>query len=254
LSARLELAEAAGYEALTAAAGLPTVRVAGAICIANPHLPRERMLNRATGLGFAGPVSEAELDEIDAFFRSHGVLYAIALSPHADPGLETLLRARGFEDVYAWMKFRRGLDEPPAVETSLRVEQVDDGADFGRVVASAYGMPHPVAVGFVDLPTTPGWHCFVAYDGDEPAGAGALFVHGDVGWLGVAGTVAEHRRKGGQGAIMAARIHRGRELDLDELTTETGELLPERPSNSYRNILRFGFEEAYVRRNLAAPA
>ena len=35
--------------------------------------------------------------------------------------------------------------------------------------------------------------------------------------------------------------------------TETGERLPDKPSNSYRNILRAGFSEAYVRQNYLSP-
>ena len=35
--------------------------------------------------------------------------------------------------------------------------------------------------------------------------------------------------------------------------TETGERLPDKPSNSYRNILRAGFTEAYVRQNYLSP-
>jgi hypothetical protein len=31
----------------------------------------ELMLDRVTGLGLTGPVGDAELDEIDTFFRSH---------------------------------------------------------------------------------------------------------------------------------------------------------------------------------------
>jgi hypothetical protein len=35
--------------------------------------------------------------------------------------------------------------------------------------------------------------------------------------------------------------------------TETGEQLPGRPSASYRNIVRAGFEELYVLRNWLSP-
>jgi GNAT superfamily N-acetyltransferase len=253
VSARLELVEAAAYESLTHASSLPTLRVAGASCIANPALPQERMLNRANGLGLDGPVGEAELDEVDAFFRGHGVAYAVAVSPHADESLARLLRARGFADGYAWMKFRRDVSEPPAAPTGLRVEHVQDGEDFGAVVARAYGMPAAVGERLAALPGEHGWHCFVAYDEAEPAGAAALYVDGDAGWLGVAGTAPDHRRKGAQGALMAARIRRARELGLRELTTETGERVAGRPDDSYRNILRSGFEEAYLRPNLYAP-
>jgi hypothetical protein len=49
--------------------------------------------------------------------------------------------------------------------------------------------------------------------------------------------------------VLAARIERARELGLHLLVTETG--APEDPGagTSYRNILRAGFEPAYVRPN-----
>jgi len=211
------------------------------------------MLNRVTGLGLTGTAGDAELDEIDAFFRLHGVRYAVALSPFAPTEIGGRLQARGFEYGYAWAKFRRGVEDPEPVPTELRVEAVTDGVLFGAVVTAAYEMPATGAAWFASLPEREGWHCFVAFDGDEPAGAGALFVRGSVGWLGVAGTAPEHRRKGAQNAIMATRIRRGRELGVTTLTTETGELVEDRPSNSYRNILRTGFELRYVRPNLVSP-
>jgi hypothetical protein len=41
--------------------------------------------------------------------------------------------------------------------------------------------------------------------------------------------VSEHRRKGAQGAILAARIRAAGEAGLDALATETGERIPDRP-------------------------
>ena len=38
------------------------------------------------------------------------------------------------------------------------------------------------------------------------------------------------------------------------VVTETGERIADRPSSSYRNILRYGFEEQYLRPNWIAPA
>jgi GNAT superfamily N-acetyltransferase len=59
----------------------------------------------------------------------------------------------------------------------------------------------------------------------------------------------EHRGKGAQSALLAARIHRAVELGCDLLVTETGEQRDDRPSNSYRNILRAGFTEDAVTAN-----
>jgi len=96
---------------------------------------------------------------------------------------------------------------------------------------------------------TPGFRAFLAWADGEPAGTGALFVGERIGWLGLAATVPEHRRKGAQGALLAARLRAAAAAGIGELTTETGERLAYRPSNSYRNLLRFGFEEQYVRAN-----
>ena len=99
----------------------------------------------------------------------------------------------------------------------------------------------------------PGWSCYVAYDGDAPAGAGALFVHEGVGWLGYAATRRQFRGRGAQSAILAARIEDARQQGCTTVSTETGELEEGRPSNSYRNIVRAGFREAGVRANYRAP-
>jgi GNAT superfamily N-acetyltransferase len=251
---RLELAEAAAYGSFNDAAALPVLRVAGATCYATPALSGNTMLNRAVGLGVDGPVTDAVLDEIDAFFREAGVRYGVSLAPQAPPELAAGLRERGFTDGYAWMKFRRGTDHPPVVETSLRIEQATGDADVAGVLAGAYGLPISAGAAFDRLGGSGDWHVLLAHDGTVPVGAGALFVHQGVGWLGAAGTLPEHRGKGAQSALLAARIALAHELGLDAVTTETGERVADRPAGSYRNILRAGFEEAYLRPNLLSPA
>jgi hypothetical protein len=261
--ARLELVEAAAFTALWEAApervrrkhGVRAHTVAGALCTAVAVVPENTMINRVTGLGLRGSPTDAELDEIDTFFRDAGTRYAIGLSPLAAPDLVARLEARGFEPGYAWMKFRRGVDPPPTVETALRVEEIgaEHGPAFGSVVARAYGLPDAAADWLGSVAGAPGFRAFLAWSGHEPAGTGALFVGDGIGWLGLAATVPEHRRKGAQGAILAARFRAAADAGLRELATETGERLPDRPSSSYRNLLRFGLEEQYVRANYLSP-
>jgi GNAT superfamily N-acetyltransferase len=250
---RLERVEAEAFGTLQESAGLPVLRIAGATAYATPALPQNTMLNRVAALGLERAPSDSELDELDAFFRTAGVRYAVSVSPLADASLEPRLRERGFSDGYAWMKFRRGLEPPPPRATGLRVEETGDGLVFGRTVALAYGMPETAAAMFAGLGGRAGWHLFLAYDGAEPAGGAALYARDGTGWLGAAGTLSGHRGKGAQTALLAARVERARQLGLEALTTETGERVADRPSNSYRNILRAGFEEAYLRPNLVAP-
>jgi len=236
------------YALLERQGGGPVHEVAGAVCGAVDGLRDVLMVNRVLGLGLARPATHEDLDEIEAFFRDAGTRFYVSVRP--SDGLADLLEERGYEPGYAWAVFRRGV-EPYSAETQLRVEEIgtEEAGEFGSVVAEAYGMPSSVTDAISAAVGRPGWHCFVTYDGDDPAGAAALFAHDRAAWLGFAGTRPEHRRKGSQGALFAARIGKAAELGVEVLATETGALDPERPGNSYRNITRVGFEERYVRPN-----
>jgi GNAT superfamily N-acetyltransferase len=189
-------------------------------------------------------------DQLDAIAEFYGTTRH-AVSPSRGVDLDAELRARGYEPGYAWMKFARGTDSVPAVETELEVVEVGTGGahDFARTVVEGSGMPRRFVDWLAELPGRDGWHCFVAYAGDEPAGAGTLFVSADAGWAGFGSTRADFRRRGAQSAILAARVGRANELGCSLVVTETGELVDDRPSSSYRNILRAGFEPLYVRPN-----
>lgn len=205
------------------------------------------MLNRVVGLGVERPATDEDVDE--ALAAMGDTAFYVAISPFASPGdLPTRLGARGLEPGWGWMLFRRGPSPAPSVSTTLRLVEVGAGERdaWARVVVTAYGLPDAVVPFTASVADAPGWTCWLALDGDEPAAAGALWVGGDTAYLGFAGTLPEHRGKGGQGALVAARIERALEHGCTTLVTETGEQLPGRPDPSYRNITRFGFEPHHV--------
>jgi GNAT superfamily N-acetyltransferase len=219
-------------------------------------MPDVPMVNHTAGLGEDEPVDESMLDEIAVFYSTFAARYYIALSPTArPPDLRSRLAKRGFTRGYDWMKFTRGTDDLPNVVTALEVREIgsDPGADFAQVVVAGYDLPHGAEPAIASVPGCDGCIAYVAYEGATPAAAGAIFVSGDVAWLGFAATAPQHQRKGGQGAILAARLERARDLGVESVVTETGVMQEGRPSNSYRNILRSGFEEAYVRENYLSP-
>jgi GNAT superfamily N-acetyltransferase len=167
-----------------------------------------------------------------------------------------MARAPWFRPRLRLAKFRRGAADPPHAPTELRVERVGaDGADaFAETFVRGYGTPGFFREWLARIPARERWYCFVAFDGEAPAAAGALYAAGEVGWLGIAATLPEHRRKGGQGAILAARIEAAAAAGCEVVVTETGEALRDKPSSSYRNIIRAGFSEVYVRPNyLSSP-
>lgn len=259
---RAEQVELAGWSELWAAAppelaaryGIETASIGGALCTSVGE-QTSTMLNRVVGLGLDAPATEKDLDAIESFFARQGQPFYVSLNPKAEPAdLPGRLQRRGYSNGYAWMKFTRGAEPPPATETRLRVHPVepDHGAEFGEIVAAGYELEPFTAAWLAELPRT-SWHCYVAYDGEEPVGAAALFLREETGYLSFAATRLEHRRKGAQSALLATRIADAIEAGCTTLVTETGERIPMKPSNSYRNIVRFGFAEDYLRPNYLSP-
>ena len=220
--------------------------VGEATCLRAPYAPDSPMLNRIVGLGVGSPVDGETLDRcIEAMA---GTAFYVAVAPSADPRLDALLDERGLEQGWGWMLFERGPGSAPPVATALDVVVVggDRAETWAEIVAAAYGLPDTSKRVIAAVPTLPGWTGFLALDGSEPAAAAALWIGGDAAYFGFAATLPEHRGKGGQGALLAARVEHARASGCRTLVTETGELRDDRPSASYRNILRFGFEERYV--------
>ncbi len=225
--------------------------IGGATVIQVPAGPETPMLNRVVGLGIDRPATEDDVDAALATIRS-GVTFYVAVASRAQPAeLPSWLEARGLEPGWGWMSFGRSPDHPPAVETSLRLvraETREDAAAFARIQRIAYELPEALEP-VIALAPERGWEVWLALDGAEPAGAGGLFVFDGVCYLGFGATLPEHRGKGAQGALLAHRIRRAGELGCNLVTTETGERRGDRPSNSYRNILRAGFAEGAVTAN-----
>jgi GNAT superfamily N-acetyltransferase len=240
----LEAAEFAAYlDAFRAAPEICDVaEIDGATATAVRRAP-SRMFNRVVNL----PSTDA-LDRIAAWYGE--TPWWVSDSHGLGPELE----ARGFVRDYGWMKFARGV-APRQAQSDLNVVRIgpERSADFARVIVTGYGLPEWTAPLAANVVGRPSWTCYVAYDAETPAGAGALFVRDQVGWLGFAATLPDLRGRGAQSVILAVRIEDARRQGCTTVVTETGELEEGRPSGSYRNILRAGFREAGVRANYRAP-
>jgi GNAT superfamily N-acetyltransferase len=228
------------------------VEAGGAIVMRYPQAPESPMLNRAIGLGVERPASEKDVDAVlEAMGR--GTTYYVAVAPAArPPELPSWLATRGLEPGWGWMAFRRSREAPPPrVRTELQLEEVEtaeQAASFAHIVCTGYGLPDTLEPVLARAPSV-GFHCWLALEGDEPVSAAALYVSERAGYLGFAATLPEHRGKGAQNVLLAERIRRAAELGCDVMLTETGERREGLPSNSYRNIIRSGFEEVAVTAN-----
>lgn len=201
--------------------------------------PKGLLFNRVLGLE-----DDARLAEIAEWYGSRGCTFVVSLVPGSR--LEPALEAHGFRREQALMKFRRGVEDPPERETSLRVERIDEAraADYGSAVAAVFGVP-VLGRWFEALPIATGWCCFGAFDGDRLVGTAALHVAGTVGWLGAAGTLPEARGRGAQTALLSARIRAAAACGVQTLATETSDREHGEAGPSFRNVVRAGFDEAY---------
>ena len=237
--------------------GVATLEVAGGLCMAVAGQSGSPWLNHAVGLGVTGPVGGADLDRVAAFYERLGTAYSVAVAPSAAGDLAPRLLARGMRPGRPWMTFHRDAGPIPGPATRLRIEDAGPGTApaFGRIVATAFGLPAGFEAWIAALVGVPGAICLLALDGDDPVGAAVLVVDGDCAWFGFGATLPEHRGKGAQGALFAERARRAQALGARHLVTETGAPVgDETPGPSYRNMLRSGFAEAELRPNYASPA
>ena len=240
------------------AAHAPEVRQVGtSTCMTSRGVEPAAIFRRAVGFGIERAASEAELDSALAYMNGLGQRYAVPVAPPNQPAtLATWLEKRGFTRGYAWMKFSRPCDASLEAPTDLEVRVVgpDFGGEFGRVVAAGFGLPSTVAPWVGVLPSRPNWVCVMAFAESTPVAAGAVYVGDEYAWLGFGATLPSHRRHGAQNALLARRIAEAAARGARTAVTETGERMSDKPSNSYRNILRAGFEERYLRQNWMSPA
>jgi len=253
----LERIEAAAWRDVHAAAtdadrtalSIRSRDVAGAFVMS---CDREESLlaNRVVGLGLHEPVSHETLDALVAHYRGRVPGFAINLSPFAEPpSLEGPLAERGFATFFHHLKWWRD-DAPhdaPASAITVRRAHAEDAHAWGKLAAEILEQSPAHAAWSAHVVGRPGWwHGFAVHD-DTPIGVAALFVADGAAWLGMAATLAAHRRRGAQHALMAARIAEARAMGARLMTLETAPDWPDVPGESLRNARRAGFHPAYER-------
>jgi GNAT superfamily N-acetyltransferase len=213
--------------------------------------------NRVIGLGLEEPATNAQIKSILRFFSGAGVnRFFIQVSPFARPNdLADRLERNGLEYYNQWAKlYRKTGDSIPEPETDLKILKIDeDYADlFGEIVIQPFGWDSYKDILshlFSRTVGQPGYHHYLALDGNTPVAAASLYVHGEYGSLAMAGTLEKYRGRGAQSALLARRIQDARDLGCRYLFSETAEDTPQKDSTSYRNLRRFGFQLAYLRPN-----
>lgn len=213
------------------------------------------MMNLVLG---AAEAEERDLADALAWTEEQGVSPYVPVTPGlaGTARSEAWLRDRGFEPGYSWMKFVRD-PHPPRFPAPEGVEVVEvlspDQEPFGAIAGAGFGLPVWGAEFFANLPGVEGWRCYVAKVGGEPQGCGAMLIEDGIAEFGIGATLEPARGRGCQTALLRRRICDAAEGGCHTLFVETGERVPDRPAASYRNILKAGFEDAYLRPNWQRP-
>jgi hypothetical protein len=246
----------ASPSAFAAAIGLETRQIGGALFFMAPKIPQFQF-NWLAGVGLGGDDGACIGEAVARFRAVDQKKFIVQIPPGSNVArMETLARDAGLQvSPLAWAKFCRKTESPPSPETSLTIREV--GIEirdvFAETAVAGFGMPAPMAAWLSQIVGRPHWHTYVAFDGDTPAGAGALYVDGDFAWLGIGATRPEMRKKGGQSGLLARRIADAAKYGARHAVTETGVPQQGQPAPSYKNILGSGFSIAYVRPNWTLP-
>jgi GNAT superfamily N-acetyltransferase len=212
------------------------------------------MLNLVLGAAEDAERDGAGLDAAAAWAAERGVSTYVPVTPGlaGAAAAEGWLRENGFERGRAWMKFVRD-PHPPRFPAPDGVEVIEvtapDEEPFGTIAAIGFGLPAWGAEFFAHLPGREAWRCYVARVDGEAQACAAILIDEGVAQFGIAATLEEARGRGCQTALLHRRILDATEAGCHTLFVETGERVPDQPSTSYRNILRAGFAEAYLRPN-----
>jgi GNAT superfamily N-acetyltransferase len=227
-------------------------KIGDALCSITPDEP-SILMNRVLGLGSESVPTVEQLIRIRQLYTDAGIgrffLHVVTERMGSEGG--ELLTAAGYRKYRGWMKFVRGPGELPGARSDLSVRRVGtvDGPAFAAIAAPAFDMTRRSEPTIAALADDPNWHLYMSFDGDRPAGTGAIYIRDQVAYTDWAATHPDFRRRGSQSVILQARVRDALESGCKTIVTMTGEAVPGDPQHSYTNILKSGFSEAYLREN-----
>jgi len=211
------------------------------------------LVNRVLGLGSTGTPTVDQLKEIRDFYLDAGVtrFFLHVIPGRLGPDGSALLEAAGYERYRGWMKFSRGTGDTRPITTDLSIRRIgrEHAAKFASIVGDAFDFTVDFQAAIAALVDEPNWHAYMSFDGNSPAGTGALYMRDGIAYLDFGATHPDFRRRGAQTGVLNTRIRDALENGCTTIVTMTGEAVPGDEQHSYRNIQKAGLEEFYLREN-----
>jgi hypothetical protein len=251
LARRCEAAEAANGRALGEGSSLvETMEIGGGVAVfGGAGSP----LTHSLGIGVNGPMTAAEFDAMEDFYRRRGSESLIDLCPMADPTvLEQVSNRRyriiEFNNLMVKALAPEDLADPIPAELGIEDVPADQTADWCRLTLRGFtGLDHPpdeMLAAFEGINFL--GRLYRAIRLGEPAGGGSMSIHGGVAMLHGDSTLIAHRNRGVQRAMIRHRlmIAASEGADMAMACVIPG-------SASHRNYERCGFRLFYMRVNVA---
>jgi GNAT superfamily N-acetyltransferase len=230
-----------------------SIRALGGACCSVSTSEPSILVNRVMGLGLERAPTHDHLVGIRTLYADAGVgrFFLHVVPDLLGPDREQLLTDAGYVKYRGWMKFSRSADAAGTGNTGLSMRRIDaaHAADFAAIACNAFDIGAPFRSATAALVDASGWQVYMSFDGDRPAGTGALFRHGRTASVDFGATHPDFRRRGSQKGLLNARIRDAAADGCTTIVTMTGEAVPGDAQQSYRNILKAGFAEHYLREN-----
>lgn len=257
LARRLETTDAlAGVEFARAWARLHSYTGEVSLPVAGGHAGfagADSPVTQAFALGLNGPVTEADMERMEDFYRAHRAPVNIETCPLADPSLLKVLNERDYHAIEYSNVLARELTADDAKFTrnsgnplQVRRAEPNEAEAYSLVVAKSFFESTQITPEFMDVIMSPfhaaGAYFFMAEVNGVAAGGAMMSVHQGVASLGGAGTLPEFRNRGAQKALILARLKLAADSGCDLAMVAT---LP--GSGSQRNVERHGFRVVYTR-------
>ncbi len=258
LAQRLEGADAAGaVECVQILArhhpeiGAAVQPIAGGYAVyAGPDSP----ITQAIALGMQGPVTSADLDQLEHFFESRNAPLQIELCPLADQSLVELLAAGPYRVVEFSNVLAHTISKQESFSLTNAAVQLREVANaevdlWARIITRGFVDVSQPPQSFIDVAQA-SYHIatatsFLATVDGQPAGGGTVAVYDKVATLFGQSTLKQFRNRGVQTAVigisLAVAVRSG--CDLAMMCALPG-------STSQRNAERHGFRVCYTRTKL----
>jgi hypothetical protein len=251
--------EEAAPSATRGALGMASLRIGGGVALAMRNDPT-RFWSKVLGLGFEQPVTAELIGEVCGFYRSHGAAYAtLEIAPDVLPADWPEICARlNLTPGGTLVKLAIDVDTAvarlddsaqPAPRVSPEQVKPDQALAWASVQVESFGMPRD---GLAEMAAAtvgqPNWYQVGVWADGYLVGAAAMYTFEGAAHMFGAGTLPNARRRGGQTAMLAARVRAAQAAGCRWIVGETSVEAPGEHNPSLHNMMRAGLEPRYERR------